>query len=396
MAIFAFQLQAVAIGWQVYDIARKTMSVENSAFLLGMIGLAQFAPIFLLSLWGGQAADRFSRKVIIGSFLFAQIILSAILITSTNMNDKIALICIFGFAIGFGIVRSFMPPALNALGPNLVPPDELPQAIAWNSLAFQAASIIGPSLAGFLYAKGAANTYIFCLIMQIIATILVIITKVPKQDYSKVKQDAMLMIKEGIFYVWNNKIVLGAIALDLAVVLFAGATALLPAFARDILHEGPEALGILRSAPAIGAVLVALFLAAKPITRHVGFFMIGATIVFGLATIGFGLSRNLWLSGILLAIAGAGDMVSVYVRQSLIQMATPDHMRGRVGAVSTLFISASNELGEFESGLAARFIGPIMAVVLGGIGAVFISFSWFKLFPPLVKADNFQDALPEE
>lgn len=395
-AVIGLQMQSVAIGWQVYELARQTLSIEKSAFLLGMIGLAQFVPLFFLSLIGGQTADRYNRKIIIMIFFGVEVLLSALLISSTNFPANKALIIIFSVAAGFGIVRAFLPAAMTALGPSLVPIDELPQAIAWNSLAFQLASVAGPALGGILFYYGADMVYLTCLILQAIAILILLFTKTPKQNLNAQNHQMMRLIKEGLKFVWNNKIVLGAMSLDLAVVLLAGATALLPIFAKDILHQGPEALGILRSSMAIGAAIVAFLLAFKPIRQKVGLYMFIAVMVFGVATVGFGYSRHLWLSVFFLALAGGADMISVYIRSSLVQIATPDEMRGRVSAVSMLFISASNELGEFQSGIAARFIGPINAVIFGGIGAILISFGWMKLFTPLRDANSFDDAKPRE
>jgi MFS family permease len=394
IAVLGLQMQAVAIGWQVYDLARQSLSIEKSAFLLGMIGLAQFVPLFFLSLIGGQTADRFDRKKIIMIFFAIEVILSAFLIYSTRLESNKALLIVFAVAAGFGIVRAFLPPAMSALAPSLVPAEDLPQAIAWNSLAFQIASVLGPALGGALYIGGADLVYGFCFIMQFMAVIVVYFTKTPKQDFNLATIPMWQRIKEGLVFVRDNKIVLGAISLDLAVVLLAGATALLPVYVKDILHQGPQALGILRASTAFGAAIVAIILTMYPIKEQVGKYMFAAVLVFGFATIGFGVSRHFWLSAVLLAIAGGADMISVYVRTSLVQIATPDAMRGRVSAVSTLFISASNELGEFQSGVAARFIGPINAVVFGGIGAIIVCGLWIKWFKPLKEANRFEDAAP--
>lgn len=385
------QMQATAIGWQVYELARQTMSIEKASFLLGMIGLAQFMPLFLLSFIGGQAADRFNRKTIVFIFIIVDFVLSAALFTSTFLDNKTAMALIFFVAVGFGLVRTFQPPAISALGPSLVPKEELPQAIAWNSLAWQSSSVLGPALGGIIYIFGAKSVYLTCGIMQIIAAILLLMTQVPKQNYAKAGSDTIKLIKEGLNFVWHNKLVLGSISLDLAVVLLAGATALMPVFAKDVLHTGPEGLGLLRASPAIGAVIVGLILANRPIRSKVGIWMFSSVIIFGVATVGFGYSRLLWLSIFWLIISGAADMVSVFVRTNLIQMATPDEMRGRVSAVSGLFISASNEFGEFQSGLFARFIGPINAVLFGGYGAILVSALWTRLFKPLAAADKIAD-----
>lgn len=387
-------MQSVAIGWQVYELARLTLNIEKSALLLGMIGLAQFVPLFFLSLIGGQTADRFDRKKIIIIFFFVEVLLSAILISSTYFPVSKALFLIFTVACGFGIVRAFLPPAMSALAPSLVPLDELPNAIAWNSLAFQTASVIGPAIGGIIYVWGAKAVYATCLILQLIGIIILFLTNTPKQKLNIENLPMIKLIKEGLVFVWGNKIVLGAISLDLAVVLLAGATALLPIFAKDILNQGPEALGILRSSTAIGAAIIAFLLALNPIRKNIGIYLFIAVMVFGVASVGFGFSRNLFLSAFCLAVAGGADMISVYIRSSLIQLATPDEMRGRVTAVSMVFISASNELGEFQSGVAARLIGPVNAVIYGGIGAILVAFGWMKNFPQLTNANSFDDAKP--
>lgn len=396
LAVVGLQMQSVAVAWQIYALARQTMSIADSAFLLGLTGLAQFIPLFLLGLIGGQTADRFDRRLIITICFIVQIGLSIALIASTHMETKSAMICVFIVCAGFGIIRAFMPPAITALGPSLVPPDELPQAIAWNSLAFQGASIIGPAIGGFLYIASAQNVYFTCMVLLVLALIVVISTKTPKQTFNKVEVSTIRLIKEGVKFVWNNKIILGAISLDLAVVLMAGATALLPVFAKDILHVGPDKFALLRSAMAVGAALVAFALAMRPIRTNVGKWLFGAVILFGIATIGFGLSRTFWLAFFWLVVAGASDMISVYVRSTLEQIATPDAMRGRVAAVAMLFISASNELGEFETGLMAKFFGPVRAVVIGGIGAIIVAGAWIRLFQPLWFANRFEDAKPKE
>lgn len=393
-AVIGLQMQSVAIGWQVYELARQSLSVEKSAFLLGLIGLAQFVPLFFLSLIGGQTADRFDRKKIIIIFFFVEVILSAILFYSAYFDASKALILIFSVACGFGIVRAFLPPAMSALAPSLVPIDELPNAIAWNSLAFQTASVLGPAIGGLIYIWGPQAVYATCLLLQAIGIFILFFTKTPKQNLNIENHPMIKLIKEGLHFVWNNKIVLGAISLDLAVVLLAGATALLPIFAKDILGQGPQALGILRASTAVGAAIIAFLLALNPIRKNIGNYLFIAVIIFGIASVGFGFSRNIWLSAFFLAVAGGADMISVYIRSSLIQLATPDEMRGRVTAVSMVFISASNELGEFQSGIAARFLGPINAVIYGGIGAIFVAFSWMKNFPQLKNANSFDDAKP--
>jgi MFS family permease len=386
------QIQITAMGWQVYDIARaRGDSIEQGAFLLGLIGLAQFLPLLLLSLFGGQAADRFNRRSIVLIGLVVKAVIGSGLIIASGFDTSVVILAIFGVAIFAGMLGAFIPAASSAMVSNLVPREELPQAIALMSLSFQAGSVLGPALGGLLFALGARVPYSIACALFLLAIVLVLVTKAPEQEKFESGR-AFEMIREGLIYVRDNKIVLGALSLDLAVVLLAGATALLPVFARDILHAGPEALGVLRSASALGAGFVSIILAVKPLNRHVGAWMFGAVFVFGVATLGFGLSRTLWVSVACLAIAGGADMISVYVRSSLVQLATPDAMRGRVSAISFVFISASNELGEFQSGIAARFLGPVMAVVAGGIGAVLIAGAWMKLFKPLAAADRFEDA----
>lgn len=383
-------MQAVAIAWHVYEIARKTQSVEKSAFLLGLIGLAQFLPLLVFSMIGGQTADKKDRKSIIMTFLGVEVLLSGILLVSIYSQQNIALFLIFSVAIGFGLVRAFLPSAMTALGPNLVPPEELPNAIAWNSLGFQFATILGPAIGGLVYALGAQYVYLSCLLLQALAFFIITITSTPKQIVKHENPSPFFLIKEGLKFVAKNKIVLGAISLDLAVVLLAGAVALLPVFAKDILHVGPTEMGLMRASPGIGAAIIALTLAINPLRRRVGMAMFAAVIVFGASIVGFGLSRNFWLSVFFLALSGAADMISVFVRQSLVQIATPDEMRGRVAAVSMIFISASNELGEFETGVMARILGPVKAVVFGGIGAIITAFIWMGLFEPLRRADGFE------
>lgn len=386
------QIQITAMGWQVYDIARaRGDTIEEGAYLLGLIGLSQFLPLLFLSLFGGQAADRFDRRLIVLIGIIIKALIAAGLVVATGYDASVLMTAIFGVAIFTGMLGAFVPAASSAMVSNLVPREELPQAIALMSLSFQGGSVLGPALGGLLFALGARAPYSVAGGLFLAAIALILLTKSPTQE--KVESGRTLeMIREGLIYVRDNKIVLGALSLDLAVVLLAGATALLPVFARDILHAGPQALGALRSATAIGAGLVSIILATRPIGRHVGKWMFGAVFIFGIATLGFGLSRTLWVSVLCLAVAGGADMISVYVRSSLVQLATPDAMRGRVSAISFVFISASNELGEYQSGVAARFLGPVTAVVAGGIGAIMIAAAWMQLFKPLAEADRFEDA----
>jgi len=394
-ATLAVQMQLTAMLWQVYDSAREHgQSIAEAAFVLGLVGLAQFLPLLVLSLFGGQAADRYNRRLILFACVAFKALIALSLAFASQLGPEIVIPAVFAAAIAAGATNAFLPPAASALLPMLLPREELPQGIAWSSLAFQSALIVGPAVGGILYAFGAAAPYLSAFVLLLIAAALMFSLKAPAQE--RVKDARTVgMIVEGLRYVWSNKIVLGAISLDLVVVLLAGAVALLPVFARDILHAGPSELGILRSAMGVGAATVALWLAVSPLRRRVGLWMFGSTIVFGLATIVFGQSQHLWLTAAALAIAGGVDMISVYVRSSLIQLATPDAMRGRVAAVSFVFISASNEFGDFEAGVMARIFGPVLAVTAGGVAAVMASVWWMRLFPSLTKADGFE-ALPPE
>lgn len=381
------QIRAVAIGWQVYDLARLDRSVEEAALMLGFVGLVQFLPVLLLSLVGGQAADRYDRKSIILLCNAAALTANLILIATPFLKSELALPLIFLAAAVLGGVNAFFPAAGNALYPNLVPRSELSQAIAWNSLGFQVFAVAGPALGGFLYIGGAALVYGVCAGLSVLALVVNVMLKAPPQT-PVINPNGLQMTIEGLKFVLNNKVVFGAILLDLVVVFFAGATALLPVFARDILHVGAGGLGLLRAAPAAGAAVVAFLLATRPSMRRAGPFMLSAVAIYGAATLVFAWSTAFWLSLTALAVSGAADMISVYVRQSLIQFQTPDSMRGRVSAVSFIFISASNELGEFESGVAARFLGPVGAVILGGGVAILTAIAWLKLFPALARADR--------
>ena len=387
----ARQMAAVAVGWQVYDLARETRSIEESAFMLGLVGLAQFVPVLLLSLVGGQAADRYDRKQIIIITTIVRALALFGLFTAASWPASQAIPMIFGMAAILGVVNAFTPAASNSLFPMLVPRSELPNAIAWNSLGFQGAAIVGPALGGVLYIQGPQLVYGASTIMVLIALIAIAAAKTPKHVPVK-NARGLAMVIDGLRYVRSNKIVLGAISLDLVVVFFGGATALLPVFARDVLHIGAEGLGALRAAPAIGAIGVAYWLSTSPLNRKVGVWLLGAIAVYGVAMLGFAISTVFWLSFAMLAITGAADMISVYVRQSLVQLATPENMRGRVSSVSFIFISASNELGEFESGVAARFLGPVGAVLLGGGVALASAGVWIKAFPTLARMDRFDDA----
>src|SRR5579859_50052 len=385
---FAAQIQSVAMGWQMYALARLTHTVKESSFLVGMIGLAAFIPVFLLTLPAGEIADRHDRKKVLLVCYAGEVATVLTLAVATWRGAaSVPMLLIVGFL--FGAARAFFNPASTALGPMLVPRPLLPRAIAWNSLAWQTASIIGPAAGGLLVAAGPAYAYFTTFGLYGVAAACTLAVRKSGQPVVNPGSRWTLM-KEGLAYVWNQKIVFGAISLDLFAVLLGGATALLPVFARDILHVGPQGFGLLRSGPAIGATVVALLLAANPIRKKAGVFMFAGVATFGVATCVFALSKSLALSVAALAILGGADMLSVYVRQTLVQLVTPDAMRGRVAAVSSVFIGASNELGEFESGVAARFLGPVGAALFGGVGAVIVTGSWAFLFPALRKADRLE------
>jgi len=383
------QIQSVAMGWQVYDLSRQArLDINHASFNVSLIGLITFAPLFFLALPAGMTADRYDRKRIMMACYVAELAPAAIL-SSAEVFHFASVPLLLSVAVIFGASRAFLQPSSTALGPMLVPRELLPRAIAWNSLAGQFGSIIGPAIAGLLIAlsPGAAFEGAFALYAAALISLSMIRTHSTPQAQPGSR---WTLVKEGLAYVWTNKVVFGAISLDLAAVILGGATAMLPAFARDVLKIGPEGFGLLRSSPAAGAALVAIYLSIKPIRSKAGLKMFACVAAYSVATIVFGLSRTLWLSAAALAALGAADMLSVFVRQTLVQLLTPDAMRGRVAAVSTLFISASNELGEFRGGLVARFIGPINAVVYGGIGALIVTGLWARLFPALRTADRLE------
>lgn len=387
----ARNLQFVVILAEVYLLAKIGRSESEAYFLLGLVGLVQFLPVFFFSLVGGQAADRYSQRGILVIFQLLRAFVSLLLVASVFMATGPALITLFISAALLGLASAFTPAASGALYPRLVSREELPQAITWNSLGRQTSSVAFPAIGGLIYGfAGAEYVFGFSALMCLAGAIAVATMGAPPQQRSK-NAAGLDMVIEGLKYVGQNKIVLGAISLDLVVVFFGSVTFLLPPFAFDILKVGEEGLGYLQSAMAIGTVSVAYLLATRPLTRNVGRWMFGSVVVFGLGILLFAVSKVFWLSMLALAIAGAGDMVSMFIRSSLIQLATPDEMKGRVSSVSFLFISASNELGNFESGVAARFLGPIGASVFGGVIAIGSAGIWWKLFPQLAKADTFED-----
>ncbi|MCR5877378.1 MFS transporter [Phenylobacterium sp. J367] len=388
MGSFAAQIQSVAMGWHMYVLARHTRSVEESALMVGMIGLAAFLPVLLLTLPAGETADRYDRKKVL-LICFTGEIASVLTLAIAAWRGTASVGLLLVVAALFGASRAFFAPANTALGPMLVPRPLLPRAIAWNSLAWQSASIAGPAVGGLLLMASPAHAYTTTFFLYLGAVVCVLaIRKNARPDVQPGSR--WQLMKEGLAYVWRQKIVFGAISLDLFAVLLGGATALLPVFARDVLHVDAQGFGILRAAPAVGATAIALWLAANPIRQKAGAYMFGGVFLFGAATVVFGLSKSLWLSVAALAVLGGADMLSVYVRQTLVQLVTPDHMRGRVAAVSSVFIGASNELGEFESGVVARILGPVGAAVFGGVGAMAVTGLWAVLFPSLRKADRLE------
>ena len=378
----------IVIGWQVYDLARETMDLKAAALRLGIIGLVQFAPLFILTLITGWTADRVDRRWIARAAVALELA-CALALGWFAWRGTTTFAALYTVAALLGVARAFAGPALGALAPNLVPRKVLPNAIALSSIAWQSGAIAGPALGGYLYAWAPVAPYAASALLFGAALVgLFAIGPVARADTMATRNPWAQMV-EGLRYVRRNRLVLGAISLDLFAVLLGGATAMLPVFARDVLHAGPQGLGHLRAAPAIGATLTAAFFAVRPLKSYVGIKMLLAVGVFGLATIVFGLSRSMPLSLACLALLGAADMFSVYVRQSLIQLYTPDAMRGRVGAVSSLFISASNELGEAESGFLGALIGPIAAVIAGGVGAILVVIFWAWRFPELRLARSF-------
>jgi MFS family permease len=386
LATIAMQVQSVAIGWQIYDIERTPLA-------LGLVGLCQFVPMFLLTLPAGELADRVDPRRLLAASEIAQAVCSGLFLLCSLLSPHHALPFYVVLAL-FGAARGFSEPAGQSLLAFLVPPEGLAQAIARNSSLLTVAVIAGPAIGGFLYAAGPLATYSVCLIAFLLAALLAARLGGRRVDHSQTKfADRWERVVEGVRFVRARPIVLGAISLDLFAVLLGGAVALLPVFARDVLHVGPLGLGVLRSAPAAGAALMAFTLARYPVERRSGTHLFVAVAIFGLATVAFGLSQNFYLSLAALFVTGASDMISVFIRSSLINFATPDPMRGRVGAVNMLFVGASAELGEFESGMTAAWLGTIPAVVIGGLGTLAVVGIWMRLFPPLRKVDRLADAL---
>jgi MFS family permease len=375
----SFQVAAVAVGWQVY-------ALTHSTFALGMVGLVQFLPMLLLTLVVGQVADRFNRKTIISICQVVEASTLGLLAVSSYLH-RLHPFGIYVAVAAIGAARAFESPSTQALVPGLVEDAKVPQAIAWSTSANQTASIVGPALGGLLYAFGPHVPYGLCACLFATAAVLSSTIVSKRRTAGKAPVTAK-SIFSGIHYIRERRNILGAISLDLFVVLLGGATALLPAYARDILNTGPWGLGLLRLAPAVGALATAILLAHHPIRSRAGHRMFAAVIVFGVATVAFALSRNVWISMAILCLLGAADVTSVVVRSSLVQLETPDEMRGRVSAVNSLFIGTSNQLGEFESGVTASWFGLIPATILGGVGSIVIAMIWMVLFPDLRKLES--------
>lgn len=372
------QMLMVAVAWHMYDIT-------SSAWDLGLVGLFQFIPALLLTLPAGHLADRWHRGRIFAVCMFTQALVALLLVTATAAGFASREL-ILGISVVLGVARAFQMPVQQALTPLLVPLHLLQRAVALSSSAMQVAVIGGPAIGGILYVGGPIIVYFSCAVLLLVAGLLALFVRYQHQP--SLQAATWRMVLAGVEFVLQRKVLLGAISLDLFAVLLGGATALLPIYARDILHTGPIGLGLLRSAPAAGALLMSVALAHSPLQRHVGHRLFGAVAIFGLATLVFGLSTQFGLSMLALAISGAADSISVVTRQTLVQLETPDALRGRVSAVNSIFIGASNQLGEFESGATAALLGPLGSVMLGGVGTVLVAATWWHLFPALAKRDQ--------
>lgn len=375
--VFSIQIVAVAVGWQLYEETRDP-------FLLGLVGLVQFAPALVLVLVTGVAADRFSRRRIMGVCIALEALTVGGIVVFWALHERgsAAVWPLFALLTVFGVARAFLGPAVQSLVANLVPREAFGNAVAWNSSSFQIATISGPALGGLLYGLDPMAPYALAFLLFTVASSLTFL--IPKaRQRSGSERPSLSMMLAGLRYIWSQPVVLGAISLDMFAVLLGGTTALLPAIAHDVLDVGPWGLGFLRSATGVGAVLMALYLMRYPIRDRAGHVMFAAVCFYGVFVIVFGLSTTVWLSVVALALIGAADMVSVYIRATLVQLATPDDVRGRVSAVNMLFIGASNDLGEFRAGMSAGLFGVVPAVVLGGAGSLIVAGVWAWLFPDL-------------
>jgi MFS family permease len=378
LIVAAVEMQAVAVGWQVYEITKRPLD-------LGYVGLAQFLPAILLFPISGHASDRFERRHVLSACYAGYAVCFALLLLLTRRAPSIELIYIVLVLIG--IVRSFNSTASRAILPQLVPTEHFPNAVAWNASIFQAATILGPSFGGIVYAafRGPEAVYAIAMVTAVGATISSFRIR-PEVKPRPREPMSLKTVFAGLHYIWNKKLILGAISLDLFAVLLGGAVALLPVYAREILHTGPWGLGLLRTAPGVGAAVMAVALAHWPLRGRSGPTLLWAVAGFGIFTIIFGLSHSLTLSLIALFLLGASDMISVIIRATLTQLATPDEMRGRVTAVDMIFIGTSNEFGQFESGVTAQWFGTVPAVVLGGVGTLVVIVLWAWWFPELRNA----------
>ncbi|HVN95446.1 MAG TPA: MFS transporter [Syntrophorhabdaceae bacterium] len=381
-SVMAYQMLSVAVGWHIY-------ALTGSPFYLGLVGLAQFFPLFLLALIVGHVADRYERRTV---GRLCQLFESAgvAVLAAGNLAGWLNAHLILGIVLLIGGARAFEAPTMQAFLPNLVSRDRFPKAVAWATSSSQTAVIVGPALGGFLYAANPSVAYLAIVVLFAGASL--VTSRIKGGRVKKESSTADLRsVFAGITFIRANPAILGAISLDLFAVLLGGATALLPVYARDILCVGPWGLGLLRSAPAVGALAMSISLARHPLQSRIGRTMFLAVIVFGMATILFALSTSLIVSLISLVILGAADVTSVVIRQFLVQIRTPDNMRGRVAAVNSVFIGTSNQLGEFESGLTAAWFGVVPAVLIGGIGSIIIALGWMRLFPELLHVDKAQD-----
>lgn len=393
LAIAASEMQSVAVGWQVYEITKRPLD-------LGLVGLAQFLPGFFLFLLAGHTADRISRKRIIATCYVAFASCSALLLGFT-VHGLRSVAPIYLILVLIGIVRAFNGPAGQAFLPMLVPEEHFPNAVAWGSSIFMSATIFGPTVGGILYGwTGSPNiVYGTAAVALVVAFCFILMTRLRLAQRPR-RNDSLDTVLAGFRYVFENKLVLGAISLDLFAVLLGGAVALLPVYAKEILFVGPWGLGILRAAPGVGAVITAIAVAHWPLRKRAGTTMLWCVAGFGAFTIVFGLSRNVAVSLLALVLVGATDMISVVVRSTMVQLATPDEMRGRVSAVNMIFVGASNEFGQFESGLTAHWFGTVPAVVLGGVGTLVVVAAWSALFPQLRQVNeltpNLRKLIPQE
>jgi len=387
LIVAAVEMQAVAVGWQVYEITRRPLD-------LGLVGLAQFLPGILLFLVSGHVSDRFNRRHVLMSCYAGFALCSSLLLAITLFHMR-SVHSIYAVLVLLGIVRSFNGTAGRAILPQLVPEEHFANAVAWNATTFQVSVILGPALGGVLYAisRGPALVYGVAAVVAIGSLVSAqrIETRITSRPRTQMNLDTVLA---GMRFIWREKLILGAISLDLFAVLLGGAVALLPVYAREILHTGPWGLGLLRSAPGVGAAITALLLAHRPLRGRAGLTLLWAVGGFGVCTILFGVSSSLILSLAALLLAGASDMVSVIIRTMLVQLRTPDEMRGRVTAVDMIFIGASNEFGQFESGVTAQWFGAVPAVILGGVGTLVVIGLWAWMFPALRQAGELHPGNP--